>query len=511
VNRVISGKRSVGEDLGINGQVAAALFLSFAAAVVVGLGAGVVGWPLLAVLAVLAAATAVFYRPFLGVVLLAATLPLENLPIFDIGGFGLGRIIGLAVFGSWLVQKIAKRQSWRRVVSGGFFPAAIGFLVWILASMLWAEHRPVVRSGFIRMAQVIALALIVIDLVDSRRKLDLIAKALVLSALLAAGMTLYQAQVLGLRRAGEDISGGVNNTAMMLVTVIPLGFYLIRTSRHYLWGLVGTLYLVLGAVAVVTTYSRMNLLLLPPLFAVLYLLTFRDRRGRRWLVAIGIAGAVAATLLVPWDELAKRIDTIDTYLNETMQLGPVQTEQSSRGYHLLIGLKIARDHPLIGVGYGNYGHFFRDEYQFQVPGAPKLYGSVRSPHSSLVGIAADLGAIGLAAWLLLQAICATSAIRAWRRARAGRTQDLVPMIEALLLMLGLNVVAYGLYAPNQGDKLLWIVMSLCIAAGHVVTAEIKGSESVAVSSGPDRNLLSSAFPSDLSRQQAGSHAEDVAV
>jgi len=53
----------------------------------------------------------------------------------------------------------------------------------------------------------VALALIVIDLADSSRKLDLVAKTLVLSTLAAAGTTLYQAEVLGVRRAGADIAG----------------------------------------------------------------------------------------------------------------------------------------------------------------------------------------------------------------------------------------------------------------------------------------------------------------
>jgi O-antigen ligase len=462
-------------DRRMTGPVAVTCVLAGTAAVAVGLGAGELGWQLLIVLAALSVAVAVFYRPFFGVLLLAATLPAEA--ILNVGGVGLGRVIGLTVFGAWFVQKIATRQSWYRVVSNGFFPAAIGFLIWVLASMLWAEHLRAVRVGFIRLAQMVALALIVIDLADSKRKLDLIAKTLVLSALAAAGATLYQAEILSVRRAGADIAGGINQTAMLLVTVIPLGFYLLRTSGRFIWGLVGTLYLGIAAVSVVTTYSRLNLLLLPPLIAVLYLLTARERRGRRWLLAVTVAGAVGATLFVPWDKLAERAESIDAYVDRTLQFGQMQAETSGRGYHLRIGLAIARDHPFIGAGYGNYGYLFRDEYQFQVSGEQKLYSGVRSPHSSYVGIAADLGAIGLATWLLLLGLCGASATRAWRRARAGGVHDLLALIEALVLMLGLHVFAYGFYAPNQTDKLLWLIMAMCMAVGYVVRAESQLSDS----------------------------------
>jgi len=189
---------------------------------------------------------------------------------------------------------------------------------------------------------------------------------------------------------------------------------------------------------------------------------------------------------MPWDKLAQRAKTIDTYVGETIRFGQTQTTTSPRGYHMRIGLAIVRDHPLIGVGYGNYGYFFRDEYQFQVPGSTVLYGSARSPHSSYVGIAADLGAIGLAAWLLLLGLAAAGVTGAWRRARAGGLRELIPLIESLALMLGLHIFAYGLYTTNHTDKLLWLVMSMCIAVGHVVTMERKDSDSSDV---PTRSTL----------------------
>lgn len=480
---MISATLGLGTDQRIAGPVVATTLLVVAAAAVAGLGAGLLGWPLLVVLAVLPVVFTVFYRPFFGVLLIVATIPTEN--ILNFQGLGLGRAIGMAVFGAWFLQKIANRQSWKRVVSSGLFPVAVGFLAWVLASMIWAEHRPVVRTGFIRLAQMVALAMIMIDLVDTRKKLDLIAKTLVISAMVAAGTTLYQAEVLGVRRAGADIAGGINDTAILLVTVIPMGFYLLRSRGNPIFRLAGTLFLGIAAVSVVTTYSRLNLLLLPPLFGVLYLLTVRERHSRGWLLAVTVAGAVGAALFVPWDKLTERAETIDTYVSQTLQFGQTQAVTSPRGYHLRIGLAIARDHPILGVGYGNYGHFFRDEYQYQVPGADRLYRSVRSPHSAYVGIAADLGAVGLAAWVLLLGLCAASALRAWRQARASGQSELIPLIESLLLMLGLHMFAYGFYTPHQTDKLLWMIMAMCIAVGNIVAAEASRPEvSVAPSAPP---------------------------
>jgi O-antigen ligase len=457
-------------DHRIPASVAAAAVLAVAAAAAGGLGASTVGWPLLFVLLALPIAAGVFYRPFFGVILLAGTIPLEVMLTF--GGLGLGRAIGLAVFAAWFLQKLAGRQSWRWVVSGAFFPAAMGFLTLVLASLLWAEHPEPVRSGFIRLAQMVALALIIIDLADSSRKLDLIAKTLVLSALLAAGITLYQYEILGFRRAGGEVAGGINDTAMMLVTVLPLGFYLLRASSSFIWRLLATLYIGISAVSVVTTFSRMNLLLLPPLIAVLYVMAARDRHARGWLLAVAVASAVGATLFVPWDKLGERTETISTYVDQTVRFGREEAATSSRGYHLRIALAIAREQPVLGAGYGNYGYLFREEYQYQVPGRGKVYTSIRSPHSAYLGIAADLGAVGLGSWLVLLSVCAGAGFRARRRARSGGLPGLLPLTESLLIMLGLHVFAYGFYAPHQTDKLLWVVMAMCVAAGRVAATQM---------------------------------------
>ena len=61
------------------GVVAFVAALVLAAALVAGLGAGIVGWPVLLVIIALPFGVVVFKRPFFGVVLIAATVPLDRL------------------------------------------------------------------------------------------------------------------------------------------------------------------------------------------------------------------------------------------------------------------------------------------------------------------------------------------------------------------------------------------------------------------------------------------------
>jgi O-antigen ligase len=446
----------------------------------VGFAAGTWGWPVLAAIVGIAIVFAVLYEPLIGVVLLVATIPIENLLVF--GGLGTGRAIGVTVFGAWFIRKIVHREPWRRVVAGAFFPTAIAFLVWVLLSGLWAEYPTVVKSGFVRLAQMVLLALITIDLADSEQKLDLIIKSLVLGTLVAASITFYQGEILGARRAGNEVSGGVNETAIMLVTALPLGFYLLRTAGSFVWRLTGMVFVPVCAVSVLTTYSRMNLMLLAPLLCLLFLLTLRERQARSWLLILAVVGGVGAAFLVPWDRLRERADTISTYVDQTLQLEDSQTTQSARGYHLLVGLQIARDHPLLGVGYGNYGYEFRDVYQFQIPGGEKVWESPRNPHSAYVGIAADLGAIGIAIWLALLGACVARIVRAWRIARRAPAKDLLPLVETVGIMLALHVIAYGWYTSHQVDKLLWMIMAMSVVLGGLAVQYVGGVETPSAAS-----------------------------
>jgi O-antigen ligase len=321
------------------------------------------------------------------------------------------------VFGAWFVRKLARRESWQPVVGNPLFPPAILFMALVLVSMLWARNPAVTRSGFLSIAQMTALALLILDLVNSRKRLDVLIKVLVAAATLAAFLTVYQYTTGTVRRAGDSISGGINETAIVLVTLIPLGFYLLRTGWRTRWRLLGLLFVPLAALAVSMTFSRFNLLLIPPVLLVLIALSLRERASRPWVFALVVVGAVGAVAYAPWEKLQERAESIGPYLEQTLQFGGQEAETSSRGFHLRVGLAIARDHPLLGVGYGNYGYYFIEEYQFLVPGADGLYQSPRSPHSSYIGIAADLGAVGLALWLGLLGVGVVTIVRAMLAAR----------------------------------------------------------------------------------------------
>ncbi|NNM35349.1 MAG: hypothetical protein HKO53_19900 [Gemmatimonadetes bacterium] len=406
-----------------------------------------------------AGAVLMIRRPYWGVLLLAATLPLENAAMF--GGFTAARLIGIGVATGWLAGKILRNESFARVFGSAVTWLGIAFLTLILSSMFWADNTGAVRVGFVRMVQMVALGIIVLDVVESWDEVHALFRVLVVSGIAAAGLTLYDSVAGDATRAGENIAG-INGTAELLVTLMPFAFYLLVGEKKLLWRVTGALYIGIGSGAVLGTLSRASMMLLPVVILIMSIQVLRSGRGRGWLVG----GFAVITLAVFSQEdsfarLQRRIQSIVPYLTTTVQADAGGL--SVRGYHLAVGVAIFRDHPVVGVGYENFGDQFLYKYQFVVPGGTELWLSRRSPHSSHVGILADLGLVGISIWLSILAVVITSVWRASRHPSVRGNQVLSTLTFGLLLSLLLQAGPYAFYGPNQKSKLLWVLAGLGVA------------------------------------------------
>jgi len=431
--------------------------------------------------------------PFLGLLLLTGTIAIENLLVVGGAGGATGpRLLGMAVFGAWIAGKLLRREPVLPLATSALTITAGLLFLFAWASQLWAAVPSVANSGAIQLLQFIALALLTLDLVTSWDRADLVVKALIAGAMIAALLTLQQALFGGARRAGGGIAGGISSTAILLVTCLPFAFYLLRSQTRIGWRILGIGYFAVAVSAVILTFSRVSFLVLPPLLLALYAETLTGRRGRGWLVGATCVGLLVVMYSVPLDRVEERVATIVPYLQGTVnsqETGVV--EPSPRGYHVQVGLAIARDHPIVGAGFRNYGHLFRDEYQFFVPGPGRVYGSVRSPHSSHVGMLADLGLVGFSLWLAMAVGAGLFAsIKAWRRTSHVR-HDLPHLLcRAVTYALALQVVAYGWSQTIDRGKLFWVLLGLAAAVG-VLTRSAPPGTSIPHSAYPGGDVVQS--------------------
>jgi O-antigen ligase len=421
----------------------------------------------------------VVYRwPFLGLLLFAGTLAIEELLVLEGTGGRLpgSRLLGTMVFGAWMAGKLLRREPVVPLLKSPLSVTAALFFAFALSSTLWAYWPNAAQRGALILVMYIALGLLTFDLVRSWERLDRVIKALVLGGTAAALITIEQAVVGGARRAGGDVAGGINTTSLILVTILPLAFYLLRSRTSTFWRVLGITYIAVGVSATVVTYSRMSLLVLPIILPLLAFHTIAGRRGRVPILAAAVAAFGVGLYAVPTERLQDRVATIVPYIQQTLGSDTGIVQASERGFHLKVGLAIARDHPLIGAGFQNFGHLFRDEYQFFVPGAGYVWYSPRSPHSAHIGILANLGIVGLGLWLaLLFGAGLIPAVKAWRRMARARFWNAHLAAQAVTYALGLQVFVYGFYSNIQFSKLLWILLGLAGAAYVLARADVTNS------------------------------------
>jgi O-antigen ligase len=371
----------------------------------------------------------------------------------------------------WLFRKLGRGESWEFIIGSPWIFSVALFIIWVAVSAGWAVNPLAPARGAIQLCLLCGLGLVVADLVRSWERAEWLTRAAVLGGSFAAYLTLQQAfdPVRRLAagdtvRAGDDIAGGVNATAAMLLALLPFAFYLFRTSRSNLWRFVGLAYLPLSVMAIGLTYSRMVLLLLPLVLAVLAWQTIRGKRGRALLFGSALIGLITLTPFVPTGEIVGRVSTIPLYIASALQ--PEQESlsvYSGRGYHMQIALAIARDHPIIGAGYDSYGSLFLHEYQFEVLGAPTLIFTKRSPHSSWLGILADLGAVGVLLWSAVLGAAIFLVLKSWRRTRLHPMSAGYALSQTSLVCLLLYALPYGFYFQTQREKFLWVLMGFALA------------------------------------------------
>jgi O-antigen ligase len=188
--------------------------------------------------------------------------------------------------------------------------------------------------------------------------------------------------------------------------------------------------------------------------------------------------ASVAVLLAVVPAYRDRVATIASIGGATARAGQeTSADESSRSRTtemLAAGLAFL-DHPALGVGPGG----FRFYYQVYAPrvgievretatsGADKGQAAKREAHDLFIGVAANVGAAGLAVFLAILGTTLTG-LRRVRRRWDGLAPDLVNLADSLFLALLAYVVA-GLFLSLAFERYLWLLVALGGAAVAVAS------------------------------------------
>jgi len=228
--------------------------------------------------------------------------------------------------------------------------------------------------------------------------------------------------------------GESNFFALSLAVIVPFATHLISSGG---WRrLLGSLALPMLLAGLLSTGSRGGLI----------------AGGLALLVSIGLAARRTARPALLLGGLAAA--AVVAVAATTLFAAQIQDAQSrtltGRATENRVALAMFADHPLLGVGPGNFPIFYRD-YSRRIGDDARV---LREPHSLALEIAAEQGAAGLLGWLvMIVALIGYALRRGVARRPAGRT-----------LLLALATYATGsLFLHGSALRLAYLLIGMLIA------------------------------------------------
>jgi putative inorganic carbon (HCO3(-)) transporter len=281
--------------------------------------------------------------------------------------------------------------------------------------------------------------------------------------------------------------GEKNRYAQIMLMLMALGIMQVGAEKSRWLKLAALLSAALAAIAIALTFSRGA-----ALAAGIILLVMVALRYIRISHVVAAAGLIAVVLIaVP--TYGARVTTITGLFSlfaEDSAAGAADNSLLSRATENLTALSVWADHPLVGVGPGEFPSYYRD-YADEI--GISVRAQDREAHNLYLGIAAETGALGLIAFL--GAVIATL----WQLARARRQALLTrPDLAAMATGFLLAIVAYlasGLFLLLSYARYFWLILALGGAAaviiGQITTGDEPDSEA-----GSSRASLGSGAPTE---------------
>ncbi|MPZ14451.1 MAG: hypothetical protein GEU73_08510 [Chloroflexi bacterium] len=366
--------------------------------------------------------------PRVGLVLFLLSIPFSSWTKVTLGEFDVTAtdvLVGI-LLSSWLGRGIARQQL--RVSGGPIVGIALALLGAALLSSLAAVDFPDAVKELIKLAEMIAMAIYAASVLTGPDDTRVVLLALIAAGAAEAMVGLYQfvtgsgpeAFAIGpFMRAYGDFAQP-NGLAGYLAMILPFGVVLSVLPRPG-WptgwhrGLIIAATLII-AVGLVATLSRGGWLGSAAGLAVMALLwSAATRRALMFAIAgVAVAVVVASVGVLPL-ALIERVGVVFEYFRvfdvRTVAVTPTNFALVERMAHWQAAWTMAMDHPLIGVGPGNY------EAAYPSYAVGQWVEPLGHAHNYYLNTFAEMGVIGLT---LLLAFMATIFVRiATGIARAG--------------------------------------------------------------------------------------------
>ena len=245
-----------------------------------------------------------------------------------------------------------------------------------------------------------------------------------------------------------------NLWAQVLVAVSTLLVFRLFHEKQMITKLAAVLMLGIIFYIVLNTYSRGAYLVIA-IDAVLILLMFRKRFNP--MILIGVATVMV--LMFPFLPATYR-DRFTSLFVVTTENGIYQdTSLRGRSSEMLTGLAMFAEHPILGVGAGNYPTNYQRYAQLI---GIEFRAEARDPHSLYVQLLAETGILGTITFLGMVYFLFDALNKACRAIEdSPRLADWLPWISAYRFAI-LSYLLTSIFLHNAYIRYLWILIAMAL-------------------------------------------------
>jgi O-antigen ligase len=387
----------------------------------------------------------------LGLCLFTVVTFLDILPTVGVA-VTFAKAVGVLLVISWLGSR-SQEASGRREFFG-VHPAltylVVAFLVWGLASMVWAEDPSAVFSAMFRYGLNVLLFVIVFAAVRSERAVLGVVIAFLIGAIASAGygfaFPVDQSSVDEISRLG-GLGADPNQLASVLVCGIVLAAALVVGDNSPPLRLFALGTIVLCAAGVLFSFSRTGLVALA---VALVAGVIFGGRWRRWAVVLLVVLSVGMTTYIlsfAGEQQRERVTKLDG--------------GTGRSDIWTVGERMIRHSPLNGVGAGNFPissvHYLLQPGVIERP--EFIVDTPKVAHNIFIEVWAELGLVGLVMFLTIIG----SAVGFAGRAALMFKRNGDERMELLARAIVVSQVAFlsaGLFLSEEFSKQLWLLLAL---------------------------------------------------
>ena len=422
------------------------------------IGMAAVWYPMLAVGAAAGLAfTAIVMRDFtLGVCVFTVMTFFDRVPGLEGSGATMVKLAAVVVIIAWLAHSARSSEAITPPGSGPLVLAVAGLATWALSSVLWARDPSVALSNALRLAQVMLLAFIVLSAIRQRSHVRWFIVAYLTGTLMTSAVGLTGAY----GEEGGRLEGDVGDPNQLAAVLVPAlvfaGFLFVALRGHWARWAVAACVPPFGVVLLYTD-SQGGIVALGA--AVLMTLAFAGPARRVAVSAVAVL-AVFATLYY----------TVVTPPTGILTL--TEGGGSGRTSVWKVAVEVAEDHPLHGVGSGNFP-LVESAYALENINLPRvdLVAVEREvAHNTYLSFLAELGAVGLALFALVVAVSLCRGVQAILLFRDRGDIELELLARAGVIALVTMLVAC-IFLSGEFFKHLWLLIGLNAALPFVTPAE----------------------------------------